>query len=55
MNIIEQVKFKRYDSPEQYTEAFLQMIDARERFTHQEVNRTWTCKENLRESNTTAL
>ena len=27
----EQNTFKRYDSPEQYAEAFQQMIDARER------------------------
>jgi len=26
---MEQNKFKRYDSPEQYAEAFQQMIDAR--------------------------
>ncbi len=27
--------FKRYDSPEQYAEAFQQMIDARERWHEQ--------------------
>ena len=27
--------FKRYDSPEQYAEAFQQMIDARERWREQ--------------------
>ena len=32
MMMTEQNTFKRYDSPEQYAEAFLQMIDARERW-----------------------
>lgn len=31
----EQNTFKRYDSPEQYAEAFQQMIDARERWREQ--------------------
>lgn len=30
-----QNNFKRYDSPEQYAEAFQQMIDARERWREQ--------------------
>ena len=30
-----QDKFKRYESPEQYAEAFQQMIDARERWREQ--------------------
>ena len=30
-----QDNFKRYDSPEQYGEAFQQMIDARERWREQ--------------------
>ena len=30
-----QDNFKRYDSPEQYAEAFQQMIDARERWREQ--------------------
>ena len=33
--IMEQNKFKRYDSPEQYAEAFQQMIDAREKWREQ--------------------
>ena len=33
--IMEQNKFSRYDSPEQYTEAFQQMIDAREKWREQ--------------------
>ena len=33
--ITEQNTFKRYDSPEQYAEAFQQMIDARERWREQ--------------------
>ena len=32
---MEQNKFKRYDSPEQYAEAFQQMIDAREKWREQ--------------------
>ena len=31
----EQNTFKRYDSPEQFAEAFQQMIDARERWREQ--------------------
>ena len=33
--MMEQNKFKRYDSPEQYAEAFQQMIDAREKWREQ--------------------
>ena len=33
--IMEQNKFKRYDSPEQYAEAFQQMIDARKKWREQ--------------------
>ena len=33
--MIAQDSFKRYDSPEQYAEAFQQMIDARERWREQ--------------------
>lgn len=35
MMMTEQNTFKRYDSPEQYAEAFQQMIDARERWREQ--------------------
>lgn len=35
MNMTTQGNFKRYDSPEQYAEAFQQMIDARERWREQ--------------------
>ena len=35
MMMTEQNIFKRYDSPEQYAEAFQQMIDARERWREQ--------------------
>ena len=35
MMITEQDNFKRYDSPEQYAEAFQQMIDAREKWLEQ--------------------
>ena len=35
MNMAMQDKFKRYDSPEQYAEAFQQMINARERWREQ--------------------
>ena len=35
MKMTEQNTFKRYDSPEQYAEAFQQMIDARERWREQ--------------------
>ena len=33
--MMEQNKFKRYDSPEQYAEAFQQMIDARKKWREQ--------------------
>jgi hypothetical protein len=33
--MMEQNKFKRYDSPEQYAEAFQQMIDAHEKWREQ--------------------
>ncbi len=32
---MEQNKFKRYDNPEQYAEAFQQMIDARKKWREQ--------------------
>ena len=35
MMMTEQNTFKRYDSPEQYAEAFQQMIGARERWREQ--------------------
>lgn len=35
MAMTEQNTFKRFDSPEQYAEAFQQMIDARERWREQ--------------------
>ena len=35
VNMTAQDNFKRYDSPEQYAEAFQQMIDARERWREQ--------------------
>jgi hypothetical protein len=35
MMMTEQNTFKHYDSPEQYAEAFQQMIDARERWREQ--------------------
>ena len=35
MNMTAQQIFKRYESPEQYAEAFQQMIDARERWREQ--------------------
>lgn len=35
MNMTAQNNFKRYDSPEQYAEAFQQMVDARERWREQ--------------------
>ena len=35
MKIMVLDNFKRYDSPEQYAEAFQQMIDAREKWSEQ--------------------
>ena len=35
MNMAVHDNFKRYESPEQYAEAFQQMIDARERWREQ--------------------
>ena len=32
---MEETRFKHYDSPEQYAEAFQQMIDAREKWREQ--------------------